>query len=136
MSNSTASSVSLNALAKILGRSKSGLHYLEKAGHIRRNSLGKFDIADVQRAIAETVDQSMAHRRKPPSPIVRTAVVRTAHDDCSNGDRERVFVDGKWIPVEQAEAMRDRYLRLLAELNQLKGAARKAGKPFLPEQGG
>ncbi|MDN5003981.1 hypothetical protein ACFQZO_24390 [Bradyrhizobium sp. GCM10027634] len=133
MSNNTDSSVSLNALAKILGRSKSGLHYLEKAGHIRRNSLGKFDIAEVQRAIAETVDQTMSHRRKVP---VRTGDVRTALGSCSNSDDDReVLVDDEWIPIEQAKAMRDRYLRLLAELNERKEAARKADKPFLQEQG-
>jgi hypothetical protein len=119
--------VSLNALAKILGRSKSGLHYLEKSGHIKRNSQGKFDIAEVQRAIAETVDQTMSHRRKVRS-AVRTEGVRTAEDDRSNDDADReVFVDGKWIPFEQAKAMRDRYLQLLAELKDRKEAVRKAG---------
>lgn len=125
MSN-PASAVSLSALAKILNRSKSGLWWLEKTGHIKRNALGKFDIAEVQRAIAETVDQTMAHRRKLP---VRTDV-RTTPADCSNstdGERE-VFVDGKWMPFEQAKAMRDRYLQLLAELNERKAAA-KAGEP-------
>src|SRR4051794_40732152 len=101
MSN-TASAVSLSALAKILDRSKSGLWWLEKAGHIKRNSQGKFDISEVQRAIAETVDQTMAHRRKARGPV-RTEGVRTAaEDDRSNAERQ-VFVDGKWIPFEQAK---------------------------------
>lgn len=109
--NSTASSVSLNALAKILGRSKSGLHYLERAGHIRRNFQGKFDIAEVQRAIAETVDQSMAHRRRKQC---RAPDVRTRAADRSN-TRRMVRLDGKLVTIEQAEAERDRCLKLLAE---------------------
>ncbi|WP_338690414.1 hypothetical protein V5279_28945 [Bradyrhizobium sp. 26S5] len=117
MSNNTASSVSLSALAKILGRSKSGLWWLEKSGHIKRNALGKFDIAEVQRAIAETVDQTMAHRRKVRAPV-RTAAVRTTLEERrSNGDDE-VLVDGKWMPIEQAIALRDRYLALAAELKE------------------
>lgn len=125
--------VSLNALAKILGRSKSGLHYLEKAGHIKRNSLGKFDIAEVQRAIAENVDQTMANRRKSDgAPGVRTLVrtsvrrpVRTDRaGDSNNGDK--LMLDGKLVTIEQAEAERDRCLALLADLqrNYTKGSPR------------
>jgi hypothetical protein len=113
--------VSLNVLAKILGRSKSGLFYLERAGHIQRNSQGKFDIAEVQRAIAESVDQTKSHRRKG----VRTQGVRTRAETRSNsGEEVEVRVDGRWIPIERAKAMRDRYLALLAELNE----RRLAGK--------
>lgn len=113
--------VSLNALAKILGRSKSGLHYLEKAGHIKRNSLGKFDIADVQRAIAENVDLTMANRRKTDGKTgVRTAVrtgVRTVGRESSNTDG-MVMLDGKPVTIEQAEAERDRCLAMLADLQR------------------
>jgi len=120
--------VSLNALAKILGRSKSGLHYLEKRGHIKRNLLGKFDIAEVQRAIATTVDQAKAHRRKAPnSPDVRTRAISRSNKP------GMVRLDGKWVTIEQATAERDRYLALLAELIGQREAARKAGRPFVPD---
>ncbi len=122
--------VSLNALAKILGRSKSGLHYLEKVGHIKRNSLGKFDIAEVQRAIAKSVDRAIANRRKlNGSPGVRTSVVRTGAASGSNTDG-KVRIDGKLVTIEQAEAERDRCRKLLAEFRMKYELARaKAGNP-------
>lgn len=116
--------VSLNALAKILGRSKSGLHYLEKTGHISRNSLGKFDIAEVQRAIAKNVDETMAHRRKSGVAAgVRSSVrtpLRTPVRTSRAGDSNtcKMMLDGKLVTIEQAEAERDRCLAMAARLKE------------------
>lgn len=57
--------LSLNALAKVLGRAKSGLHRLARNGQIPRLPDGKFDLAAVQKALAANIDPSRARHKGP-----------------------------------------------------------------------
>lgn len=57
---------SLSALAKVLGRAKSGLHKLAKSGQIPMLSNGRYNLASVQAALASNVDpgrQRGVHRK-------------------------------------------------------------------------
>ena len=56
---------SLTAIAKILGRAKSGLHKLAKAGQIQALPNGRYDLASVQKALAANIDPS---RRRAAHP--------------------------------------------------------------------
>lgn len=54
--NRTVEDYSLTAIAKILGRAKSGLHKLAKSGQITALPNGRYDLATVQRALSVNID--------------------------------------------------------------------------------
>ena len=79
---------SLSALAKGLGRAKSGLHKLAKNGQIPKLANGRFDLAAVQKALAANIDPG------------RRRVHLTAKPEQPSRQQEPLAVD----PIETLEA--------------------------------
>jgi hypothetical protein len=130
--------LSLGALAKALGRDKSGLSRHAKRGTIPKRSDGTFDLEKVRLALAKNVDLAMARpaRRRvdgqQSTPGLRSTRQRsTPIDDrepVSGYDIERILVDGKFMKVGNAEALAETYRAKLAKMQfeAESGAAAKA----------
>jgi hypothetical protein len=130
--------LSLGALAKALGRDKSGLSRHAKRGTIPKRSDGTFDLEKVRRALKENVDLAMARpaRRRvdgqqSTSTSTSTRQRSTPIDErepVAGCDVERIMVDGKFMTVRNAQALAETYRARLAKMQYEaeSGAAAKA----------
>jgi hypothetical protein len=131
--------LSLSALARALGRDKSGLGRHAKKGTIPRRSDGKFDLEAVRRALKQNVDLAMARpARRRVASLQSTHSLRSTRQQLSTPiderepvtglDIERVLVDGKFMTIDNAQALAETYRARLAKLqyDSASGALRKA----------
>jgi hypothetical protein len=88
--NNNSEPLSLSAMAKVLGRAKSGLHRLARKGQIPRLANGKFDLAAVQAALKANLEPSRAKR---------------VHSKGEQSARERVNKKPVKTPEDAAEAV-------------------------------
>jgi hypothetical protein len=72
MRSDQAAEYSLTALAKVLGRAKSGLHKLAKNGQIPQLSNGRYDLAAVQKALDSNLDPSRRKRSQGEQKAVHS----------------------------------------------------------------
>jgi hypothetical protein len=130
--------LSLNALAKALGRDKAGLSRHAKNGTIPKRSDGKFDLEKVSAALKLNVDLSKARmppgqrkavdqsstprRRSTPSALIDHRSPVAGHDV------ETILVDGRFMTVANAQALAETYRARLAkfQFDAASGAAREA----------
>jgi hypothetical protein len=119
--------LSLSALARALGRDKSGLSRHAKRGTIPKRSDGKFDLEAVRRALKENIDLAMV---RPAQRCVvagqesthglRSTRQRSTRNDerepVAGFDVERILVDGKFMTIDNAQALAETYRAALAKL--------------------
>jgi len=120
--------LSLGALAKRLGRDKSGLSRHAKNGTIPRRSDGKFDLEKVKTALTKNVDLSKARTvdRRATTPVdASTSTPRQRAQRSTPIDRrapvggydvEAILVDGKFMTIRNAEALAETYRARLAKM--------------------
>jgi hypothetical protein len=129
--------LSLSALAKALGRDKSGLSRHAKRGTIPKRSDGKFDLEAVRRALKENVDLAMARpaRRRvagqQSTPGLRSTRQQSTppiddREPVTGFDVERILIDGKFMTFDNARALAETYRARLAKLDY-DTAAKAAG---------
>jgi hypothetical protein len=137
--------LSLSALARALGRDKSGLGRHAKKGTIPKRSDGTFDLEKVRLALAKNVDLAMARpaRRRVAllqstnglqSPSTHQRQRSTPVDDrepVAGYDVERILVDGRFMTVANAQALAETYRARLVKMQYdvESGAAWKAWVP-------
>jgi hypothetical protein len=141
--------LSLGGLAKALGRDKSGLSRHAKNGTIPKRSDGRFDLEAVRRALTKNVDLAMARpaRRRvagqQSTPGLRSTRQQSTppadeRDPVAGCDVERILVDGKFMTIDNAQALAETYRAALAKFqyDSESGAAAKgeseAWKAWVP----
>jgi hypothetical protein len=129
--------LSLGALAKALGRDKSGLSRHAKKGTIPKRSDGTFDLEKVRLALAKNVDLAMARpARRRVARLQSTPGLRSTRqqstppiderEPVAGFDVERILVDGKFMTIGNAQALAETYRAALAKLHY-DTAAKAAG---------
>src|ERR1700722_18672445 len=120
--------LSLGALAKALGRDKSGLSRHAKKGTIPKRSDGTFDLEKVRLALAKNVDLAMARpARRRVARLQSTLGQQSAstrqratpvdeREPVAGFDVERILVDGQLMTIDNAQALAETYRAALAKL--------------------
>ncbi|MEH2570654.1 hypothetical protein [Bradyrhizobium sp. AZCC 2289] len=132
--------LSLSALAKALGRDKSGLSRHAKKGTIPKRSDGTFDLEKVRLALAQNVDLAMARPARRRAARLQSTLGQQStstrqrstpidkREPVNGYDVERILVDGKFMTVGNATALAETYRARLAKMQfeAESGAAAKA----------